>query len=228
VKQLYPDLWQSRAARPFGPGMSTHAYLLTRSTGNILFYNPSSSDDYDHIRRLGSIARQYLSHRDEAGAGLTQIKQLFGAQLCCHRLEEAAVGVWLRVDIVSDQRETHLGVIEVIPTPGHTAGSSCFLVRSSCGKSYLFTGGTILPEGDSWDTYFSPAQTLTLVESLTVLSELAPDVALSRALTGPFSFRELSPDQWPAIVNSVIHRLSTLGASCRESSSPGKLREPLS
>ncbi len=77
MKQLYPDLWQTQPEHPFGPQMSTHAYLLTRSSGNILFYNSTRVDEYDQIRQLGGMAFQFLSHRDEAGKNLQQLKNLF-------------------------------------------------------------------------------------------------------------------------------------------------------
>jgi hydroxyacylglutathione hydrolase len=208
LKQIYPDLWQTAPEHPFGPGMSTHAYFLTRRTGNILFYNSGRSEEYDHIRQLGGVARQYLSHRDEAGAGLPQIKELFGSLLCCHRLEEPAIAAACRVDLAFDRRETHLEDIDVIPTPGHTAGSTCFLYESPHGKSYLFTGDTIFPDGDSWGTYVSGPQTLTLIHGLTTLRDLAPGVVLSSASTGRFAFRELLPGQWPVIIDRTIESLS--------------------
>lgn len=43
MKQIYPDLWQTSLEHPFGPQMSTHAYLLTRGTGSVLFYSSGHS-----------------------------------------------------------------------------------------------------------------------------------------------------------------------------------------
>ena len=151
MKQLHPDLWQTRAEHPFGPGSATHAYLLIRSSGNVLFYNCGHSDEYPDILRLGGAVRQYLSHRDEAGAALWRIKESLGSLLCCHALEAAAVRKTCPVDLTFENRECHLGDIEVIPTPGHTDGSTCFLCTSQHRKlRYLFTGDTIFPDGDSW------------------------------------------------------------------------------
>ena len=67
MKQIYPDLWQTRPEHPF-PGATSHAYLLVRDAGNIPFYSSGQREEYQHIRSLGGIAHQYLSHRDEAGA----------------------------------------------------------------------------------------------------------------------------------------------------------------
>lgn len=47
--------------------------------------------------------------------------------------------------------------IEVIPTPGHTPGSTCYLVPGVNGQSYLFTGDTImLGADDNWFAGYIP------------------------------------------------------------------------
>ena len=37
---ILPDLWETEVEHP-APGLTTHAYLLVRPQGNILFYNTS-------------------------------------------------------------------------------------------------------------------------------------------------------------------------------------------
>jgi hydroxyacylglutathione hydrolase len=46
MKQIYPDLWQTSPEHPFGPQMATHAYLLTRGTGSVLFYSSGHAGEY--------------------------------------------------------------------------------------------------------------------------------------------------------------------------------------
>lgn len=68
MKQIYPDLWQTKPERPFGAaGPITHAYLLIKPTGNALFYSSGRAEEYTEIKQLGGAVRQYLSHRDEVG-----------------------------------------------------------------------------------------------------------------------------------------------------------------
>jgi|SRR6266853_1876654 len=208
MKQLYPDLWQTRPEHPFGPGSATHAYLLIRSTGNVLFYSCAHSDEYRNILQLGGAVRQYLSHRDEAGAGLQRMKETLGCLLCCHTLEAAAISKACPVDLTFENRGCHLGDIEVIPTPGHTDGSTCFLCTSQQRLRYLFTGDTIFPDGDSWGTYVSAKHRRALAESLALLRPLEPDVVLSSASSGPYAFREMLPGQWPEAVDGAIRALS--------------------
>jgi hydroxyacylglutathione hydrolase len=80
MKQIYPDLWQTGAEHPF-PGLTTHAYLLVRDAGNVLFYSFGRKEEYQHIQELNGITHQYLSHRDEARPALSNIKSLFGSKL---------------------------------------------------------------------------------------------------------------------------------------------------
>src|SRR5262249_954966 len=114
MKQICPDLWQTRAEHPFF-GVTSHAYLLVRDTGNILFYSSGLHEEHQHIQTLGGITYQYLSHSDEAGPALAEIKKLFGSKLCCHRLEEPAVMKVAPVDCRFDKRETRLTRISSSP-----------------------------------------------------------------------------------------------------------------
>ncbi len=209
MKQICPDLWQSNSEHPF-PDLTTHAYLLVRNRGNVLFYSSGQSDDHQHIQELGGITHQLLSHRDEAGPPLVRIKDMFGSRLCCHRLEEKAVSEACPVDLTFQTREIHLGDIEVIPTPGHTDGSTCFLFNSPYGKTYLFTGDTIYPSNNSWDTYVMPEAGGTksdLINSLKLLRTLEPDVVISSASVGHIPFKEMSPGEWQEVVNQALSSL---------------------
>ena len=73
MQQLFPDLWQTQTEHPFR-GVTSHAYLLTRPEGNILFYGTGVLEELELIKDLGGIVRQYLTHRDEAGPALASIK----------------------------------------------------------------------------------------------------------------------------------------------------------
>jgi hypothetical protein len=209
MKQIYPDLWQTNPEHPF-PDLTTHAYLLVRNEGNVLFYSSGRSEDHQHIQELGGITRQYLSHRDEAGPPLVRIRQMFGSKLCCHRLEEKAVSKACPVDLTFQTREIHLGDIEVIPTPGHTDGSTCFLFKSPHGKTYLFTGDTIFPSNNSWVTFVMPQEggsKSDLMDSLKLLRSLEPDVVISSASVRHFPFKEMSPGEWQEVVDQTLRSL---------------------
>src|SRR5690625_1660889 len=129
MKQLQPDLWQTEVERPF-PGLTTHAYLLARNEGNVLFYNTSHPHEFERIAELGGISHQLLSHRDEVGESLNAIAARFGSKLGIHELEEADVARVRQANLLFTRRERILGNIEVIPVPGHSPGSTSFLVDS--------------------------------------------------------------------------------------------------
>ena len=210
MKRIYPDLWQTRAEHPFA-GVTSHAYLLVRDTGNILFYSSGLREEYQHIGELGGITHQYLSHRDEVGPALAEIKSLFGSKLCCHRLEEPAIKKVTPVDCKFDKREVLLGDVEVIPTPGHTGGSVCFLFRSSHGGTYLFTGDTIYLNNGGWDTRvmgYAGGSKSDLKNSLMLLRDLEPTVVLSSASIGSVPFKEVSAQEWQSDIDHVLRALS--------------------
>ena len=209
MRQLYPDLWQTEAEHPF-PGVTSHAYLLTKDQGNVLFYSSGVTRDYDAMESLGGLAWQYLSHRDEAGPPLAEIKRRFGSQLCCHRLEEKAISRFVAVDCLFDEREVVLENIEVIPTPGHTDGSVCFLVTSEQGGRYLFTGDTIYMNHGTWEVRInrlSWSARSAIKRSLLLLRDLEPTVVISSASQGDSAYKEVTADEWRSIVGGVVDEL---------------------
>lgn len=212
MKQIQPDLWETEVEKPF-PGLTTHAYLLTRDEGNVLFYNTSLTPELDRMAELGGIAYQLLSHRDEVGDSLNTIGNRFGCKLGAHTLEQADVARVRVPDLLFTQREPILGNIEVIPVPGHSPGSTSYLVESVHGKRYLFTGDTTYRgEGGVWKAGFIPGYTppearLTLAASLRLLGTLKPDLVLSSAFGGDSGFQEMHPDDWAMHTNRAIKTL---------------------
>ncbi|QOC24040.1 MBL fold metallo-hydrolase [Wenzhouxiangella sp. AB-CW3] len=215
MRQVRPDLWETESFSPF-KGLKTHAYLLTRPDGNVLFYNTGHADELDHIARLGGVSWQYLSHEDELGDTLNTIAERFGSKLIGHRAERES---WSKVrapDEVFDQRGIHLGNIEVIPTPGHSPGSTCFLVASPTGKSYLFTGDTLFLGSDNhWRAGFiggvhEEEDKAVLAESLKLLRTLNPDLVFGSAYTGDEGFEDVSDGSWPDKVDAALRTLKDL------------------
>lgn len=208
MKQIQPDLWETEVENP-APGLTTHAYLLTRDDGNVLFYNTGHRHEIDAMAELGGVAYQYLSHQDELGETLKLIRERYGARLGGHVREQAEFARICSPDILFEEREVHLGNIEVIPTPGHTPGSTCFLVRSPAGKAYLFTGDTLfLGETGTWQAGFISGYSDrdALAGSLVVLRDLEPDVVISSAF-GQAGFQEIEPGAWPGHVERSLAAL---------------------
>jgi hydroxyacylglutathione hydrolase len=211
VKQIYPDLWLTEPEHPAPdelPDLTMHAYLLVREGGNVLFCRSEHHGDHQQIQDLGGIAHHYLTHWHEAAPGLARIRRMFGAKLHCHRLAEKAVSEFSTVDHAFEARGVHLGGIEVIPTPGHTAGSTCFLFKSPHGRTYLFAGDTLFPSRGSWQAVaFEDGNTADLKESLLLLRGLEPDVVLCGASVADVPFKEMSQAEWHAALDQAVRSL---------------------
>ncbi len=198
MKQLTADLWETEVEQPV-PGLTTRAYLLTRKDGNVLFYNTSHNHEIDHMAQLGGVAYQFLSHKDELGDSLRTIRQRFGVRLGGHVREQAEFARVCVPDILFDQRKTYFGNIEVIPTPGHTPGSTCFFVESGSEKRYLFTGDTVyLNKSGEWEAGYLAgiSDRDELDNSLNMLQQLAPDLVLSSGSDGGGGCQAMQPTDW--------------------------------
>lgn len=218
VRQVQPDLWETDIEAP-APGLTTHAYVLvTPDAGNVLLYNVTAEHELDAIADLGGLDRHYLSHRDEVAPSLATIRSRFGSRLLVPAAERGAAEAVVPVDGVLDEREVHAGGIEVIPTPGHSPGSTSFLVTSSTGLRYLFTGDTLfLGEDGRWCAGYIPtvSDAGALAESLEVLARLSPDVVVSSACVAGRGVTSVDARWWSASVEEAAAQLPSSRASSR-------------
>ena len=201
------DLLQTRVESPF-PGLTTHAYLWRRPAGNVLFYSPAGDADFDEIERLGGVSAQYLSHLDEAGPNLVNIAERFGRRLHAPAAELEAIAVHGHVDVAMDAvRHVDANDVEVLPTPGHSPGSTCYLVTGVGGERYLFTGDTIFPKGDgTWSTFVVPGRgdPAAMRDSVKLLSTVDPDVVISSAFGGETAVEAVDAGRWSEIVDEAL------------------------
>ena len=89
---------------------------------------------------------------------LGRIAERFGARLHAPAVELLEIGQHAHVDVPLASRHVDANGIEVIPTPGHSPGSTCYLVPGANGQTYLFTGDTIMlgADGDWVAGYIPP------------------------------------------------------------------------
>jgi glyoxylase-like metal-dependent hydrolase (beta-lactamase superfamily II) len=206
MRQVQPDLWETEVESPF-PGLTTHAYLYQRVQGNVLFYNTSQQADIAQFAELGGVAYQLLSHRDEVGESLALIRERFQAKLGIHQQDQEALSEVLKADLVFTDRQALLDDLEIIPTPGHTPGSVCFLVQSLSGKRYLFTGDTLYLSDWGWQPgMLSFSDKTALAESLNLLQTLQPDLVISSAYSGQTAI-EVVTGQWAEKVKQAMAKL---------------------
>jgi len=209
MKEIYPNLWQTKLEIPFG-SVNAHAYFLRLPEGNLMIYSTGHAEEIAHIAKMGGIKYQYLSHRHEAGASLETIKREFSSKLCCGEKERAAISELCEVDLTFSENTRHFADIEIIPTPGHTDGSTSFLYKSPSGQKFLFTGDTLLQSHGQWHTIVSSdegGRSESLIESLQKYRGLDHDVVLWSASRGPKSFVETTEAQWKEDIDNVIAKL---------------------
>ena len=99
----------------------------------------------------------------------------FGARLHAPVIELLEIGQHAHVDVPLGSRHVDPNGIEVIPTPGHSPGSTCYLVPGVTGQTYLFTGDTIMLGADGgWVAGYIPpiSDAAPLADSLQVLADL--------------------------------------------------------
>lgn len=206
MRQIRPDLWETEPFSPF-QGLTTHAYLWTPpGGGNVLLYAPGDVADLDEIDRLGGISRHYLSHQDEAGPMLATIAERFGSQLHAPAAEADRIGRFAAPDVLLDRRHVDDAGIEVIPTPGHSPGSTCYLVPGHDGAAYLFTGDTLYRGADGrWRAGYIGGMSDAdgLASALDLLATLQPDLVASSAFAGDAGVHRVPPGAWPSWVDEA-------------------------
>jgi glyoxylase-like metal-dependent hydrolase (beta-lactamase superfamily II) len=199
MRPIRSDLWETQVDSPF-PGLTTHAYLWTGGPdGNVLFYGTQTDAEFDDIAALGGVAHHYLSHRDEAGPMVARVAQRFGARLHAPAAEISEIGRHARVDVPLATRHVDANDIEIIPTPGHTPGSTCYLVPGANGMQYLFTGDTMFVGQDgTWAPGYIPpiSDAESLAGSLRVLATLRPDLVISSAFPSRSAVHVCVGTQW--------------------------------
>jgi hydroxyacylglutathione hydrolase len=212
LTQIRDDLFQTRIDSPF-PGLTTHAYLWRRPAGNVLFYSPATEADFDAIDGLGGVTAQYLSHLDEAGPNLARIADRFGRRLHAPAAELDAISEHGQVDVpVDGVRHVDTNDVEVLPTPGHSPGSTCYLVTGVDGAKYLFTGDTMFPTADgTWATFLVPGRgdAAELRDSLKLLSTVQPDIVISSAFGGETPFEAVDARRWSDCIDQALASVPT-------------------
>ena len=213
MEQLEPDLWQT-SPRAVADGVSTRAYLLTKPSGNLLIYNlgEDQEDDLQAIEQLGGVSVQVLSHRDEASPTLRKVRDRFASRLGYHDADAHAIREQADADlsIAPGCSDPALADVEILHTPGHTPGSVTLRYESPHGKTYLFTGDTIVPVSGGWATAVYAeleSDAAALVGSLERLKEVDADLIVSSAFVGEASVVEMVPDEWQGIVDGRIASL---------------------
>lgn len=207
MMQLYEDLWLSSPELPAEDTETAqirHGFLLRHLRGNILISRVEHPGDHQAIDDLGGMIRHYLTHWHEAGPALNQLQQRFNSALYCHNKALGAVSLFAEPDDTFTQAEVHCGSLHVVPTPGHTPGSTSYLYASPYGKTYLFVGDTITLHHDRWVTArVEDSNEADLRQTLEFYRALRPDVVLMSSASGHLCWQEVDLPQWLALLDEA-------------------------
>jgi glyoxylase-like metal-dependent hydrolase (beta-lactamase superfamily II)/ferredoxin len=111
------------------------AWLVVRPDGNVLVDSPRYVDRLaDRIEAMGGVKLMLLTHQDDV-ADHAQFHKRFGCKRAIHEADQRACPEAEIVLRGSEEQELGEGLL-AIPTPGHTAGSVCYLHD----RRALFTG----------------------------------------------------------------------------------------
>lgn len=207
MKPLYDDLWISTPEFPVEEAVNDlmmHGFMLRHPRGNLLIGRVEHPLDHEALADEGGVIRHYLTHWHEAAPGARAIQQRFSSALYCHSRSLGPVSRVLEPDDTFTQQETHFGDFHLLPTPGHTPGSSSFLYASPLGRTYLFVGDTLTRDHHRWITVLVPeSNPHELQQSLEFYRTLRPDVVLLSTTRGHLSWVEVTLQSWLAAIDEA-------------------------
>ena len=175
-------------------GFGANTYVLTEDGHTAIVIDPSQPRvESELIKRGLSPAYVLLTHCHFDHVGGVSALQACGAKVLCLEQEKPLVGTAADLfeafgaprspyrveETFTDNEEKILGDIRVkaLHTPGHTAGSVCYLITAKDGGRYLFTGDTLF-ENSIGRTDFPTGNIGQMRASLLRLARLEGDYPL--------------------------------------------------
>lgn len=127
------------------------AYLIVRDGGrdNVLIDSPRfAAPLIRRIEELGGVATMFLTHKDDV-ADHARFAERFGCTRILHAADQTRGTRDVERILRGDAAVRLDDELEVIPTPGHTAGSCCLRYRDR----FLFTGDHLAARKDGDGIY---------------------------------------------------------------------------
>jgi hypothetical protein len=179
--EAFAGLLATPTARlPYQSNVLLRSFVLQRSAGNVVVYNsPGVSECASAINDLGGATMLLVNHEHEAMYGAPDLD----VQVFVHERDRAATNPRLPVAGVFGERRTIDGDLEVIPTPGHTSGTTSYLWEDGTHR-FLFTGDFIWTEHGEWKAVLlDPGQRQAYLDSLAIVRDLDFDVLVPWGVT---------------------------------------------
>ena len=170
-------------------GFGANTYVITEDNKTAIVIDPAQPRiEGELIKRGLTPVCVLLTHCHFDHVGGVNGLQASGAKVYCSAEEKKLVGTYADLfeafgaprtqyhidEIFTDGEEKELCGIKVkmLLTPGHTAGSACYLIAAKDGDGYLFTGDTLFRDSIG-RTDFPTGNLSELRASLRKLSALA-------------------------------------------------------
>ena len=173
-------------------GFGANTYVLTQDNKTAVVIDPSQPRVQEELLKRGLTAKYVLlthCHFDHVGG--VSVLQNAGAKVLCSQREKPLVGTHAdlfeafgaerspyQIDEAlqdGEMREFCGMQIQMLCTPGHTAGSVCYLLFDENGEKHLFTGDTLFSDSIG-RTDFPTGDMSALRESLRRLCSLNGDM----------------------------------------------------
>ena len=211
LEELSPGLFATPTSRlPYQANVMLRSYVLRRPAGNIVIYNsPGISESARAITALGKPVRLLINHGHEAMYGHPSID----LPVWVNARDSAEVGQSMRIDGVITRRESLDDDFEMIPTPGHTAGTTSYLWDNGAHR-FLFTGDFIWIEDGQWKAVVLDARLRDeYLESLRMVRELDFDVLVPWGTTegGPSIAQVAGQSEVRDRIDAIISRVAAGG-----------------
>jgi glyoxylase-like metal-dependent hydrolase (beta-lactamase superfamily II) len=177
----FPGLLATPTARlPYQRNVVLRSYVLERPKGTVIIYNsPGVNEAADAVAALRAPTRLLLSHEHESMYG----QPTLDVPVWVHAADRDAAASSLSIAGTFDGRERIDGDLEVIPTPGHTPGTTSFLWNDRRHR-FLFTGDFIGIENGEWKAVvLDPGLRGAYLESLALVRDLDFDVLVPWGVT---------------------------------------------
>lgn len=191
------------APLPFLEGVVVRAFVLERPQGNVILYNaPGLSEAADEIRAMGLPGRLLMNHHHEAMYGAPDLD----VPVWIHAADRSRVG--LPIAGTFSERQMIDDDLEIIPTPGHTPGTTMFLWDNGEHR-FLFPGDSLWVQGGAWKAVvLGDSDRAAYLRSLALLKEIDFDILVPWAVEdgAPYGYA-VTRAEAAAILDRIIGRL---------------------
>jgi len=192
---------------PFLSGVVVRSFVLEREQGNVIIYNsPGITVAAKGIMKLGRPTRLLVNHWHEAMYDAPDLDvPIFVHERDREHMRLPIAGTFSKRDRIDDD-------LDVIPTPGHTAGTTMFLWDNGEHR-LLFPGDAIWVQGGEWKAVLlGEGDRDAYLSSLLLLMELDFDILVPWGSEEgqPFAYN-VSPTQAHEKLGKIIERLQAGG-----------------